>query len=168
MPLKPHVGRNNTGNRIRVQEYPGPANPVTDPISVGDFVVWDTNHVERVTGADPTPILGLALSHNQSVPREEAIDPTKILVAVADMDNPFWMEGSSAPVAADIGAAYGIVLASDKTFYIVDKTDTANTRVRVLDIDIPRKAFFCIIMGEHRQFAEVGPQGEQGEPGGGG
>lgn len=148
----PHVARNLQGNRSYINDYPGPADPDAAPIAVGDFVRLTADVIERVAGLDPTNILGIAKSHNGSVAREEAIDPTRILVEHVDDNNPLWMGGSRAPLATDKGKSYGLILDPDGgTHYVVDAADVTATRVYVVDVDLTRNAWFVIVLAAHRQ-----------------
>src|SRR5690349_7424675 len=110
MAKKPHIARNLVGNRSVMTDFPAPADAAASPIAVGDFVRLTSNVIERVTGADPTNMLGIAKSHNGSAAREEAIDPTRILVELFDDQNAIWFEGTRAPLATDKNKSYGIVI----------------------------------------------------------
>lgn len=148
----PHVARNLQGNRSYINDYPGPADPVAAPIAVGDFVRLTADVIERVTGLDPTNILGIAKSHNGGAAREEAIDPTRILVEHLDDNNPLWMEGTRAPLATDKGKSYGFLTdPAGGTHYALDLAETVNTRAYVVDVDLTRNAYFVIVLAAHRQ-----------------
>lgn len=55
--------------------------------------------------------------------------------------------GATPHVAGD---TFTIAITGDGSM-IVDLTDTVNTRVRVVDYDVTRAAFFCIVLAAHRQ-----------------
>lgn len=149
MPRRPGAARYLLGERAYINDYPGPADPVANPIAVGDIVRLTANVIAKVTDADPTNLLGVAKSHNGSAARLEAVDDTRILVEHFTDDVAFWFEGSRAPLATDKGVSYGLVLSSG--VWIVDLNDAVNTRVRVVDVDINRNAYFCVVLAAHRQ-----------------
>lgn len=99
------------------------------------------------TGLDPTPILGFSLHAAGVEPDEE-----NVIVALAEDDAQFWMAGSSDPVKADINQSFGVLKNADDV-WIVDKADTTNTRVYVVDVDIERKLFLVKVLEAHRQVA---------------
>lgn len=147
MPRRPGAARYLTGVRAYVNDYPAPA--VTSPIVVGDIVRLTADVIEKVVDADPTNLLGVAKSHNTTAPRLEPVDATRILVEHFGDDVAFWFEGSRAPLSTDKGKSYGLVLSGG--VWIVDLTDTTNIRVRVVDVDINRGAYFCVVLSAHRQ-----------------
>jgi hypothetical protein len=137
-------------------DYPAPADASTDPVRVGDIVRVTSNVIENTDGeTDPTNMLGIAKSHNNTAAREEAVDPTRILVEHFTDEAVVWFEGSRAPLATDKLQSYGLVQASDGA-WIVDATETTNKRVFVLDVDLTRNAWFCIVLAANRQAGPVG------------
>jgi hypothetical protein len=96
----------------------------------GEFVYRASGYL-TICGADPSQILGIAMedAHNSTA---GAYD---MLVLVATGQTLFKINvyhsvsGNNKIEAADLGTAYGLVNASNK--WLVDKTDTGNTRVRV-------------------------------------
>lgn len=112
----------------------------------GAAVVLANGEVSECS-ADPATVLGFAL-------HDAGADPfnTKILVAVAKAHSTFFIEGDRAPTAADIGDVYGIAKDVDGIWHL-DTTDTSNTRVEVVDVDLVRGLFEVEILAANRQFA---------------
>lgn len=97
-------------------------------------------------GADPAAILGFALHDAGADP-----DTDEILVALASGESTFAMQGTSAPVAGDIGAEYGIVKDADGV-WVVDKAETVNTRVVVEKIFTDRAQFEVRVLAANQQL----------------
>lgn len=97
-------------------------------------------------GVDPAAILGIALHDAGADP-----DPTVVLVALATAETTFVMQGTSAPVAADEGVAYGIAKDADG-IWVVDKTDVTATRVRVEAVYPDRGEFEVRVLAANRQI----------------
>jgi hypothetical protein len=104
--------------------------------------------VVQECGVDPASILGFALHPAGTMPHT-----TRVLVAIADKDSTYWLEGNVAPVAADVGAIYGITRDADLVWH-VDKTKVgANARVRVVSIDTTRNAYEVKVLAANIQLS---------------
>ena len=149
-----------TGNVERVGEYPCLAG---QSIVEGSVVYLDANGLLNLAGADPTTILGVALNAISSKPGFNAANsPLKInspddavSVAIAYPGTIFSARGDSGgalqtPTQAQVGDLFGIVNQSGE--WCVDISDTTNTRVRVVDVDIDNKIYFF-------KFESVGTSG---------
>lgn len=108
--------------RARIRRYPIATGQT---FLEGAFVYLDTNGDLVECGTDPATILGVALHDAGALP-----ETTNCLVACAVDGHTYVMMGSSDPVQADEGIAYGIIKDADG-IWTVDKTDTSNTRIRV-------------------------------------
>lgn len=144
--LRPWPARWPVGKRPDVNRY---ELKTGESFVKGDLVTKDgSDIVSEVTGSDPTDLLGFAAEDAASV-----LETGYVLVYTADTDVVwFAMQGTSAPVAGDVGQDYGIVRDSDDV-WTVDKTDAVNTRVTVNDVDTVRNLFLVSIMSAHRQSA---------------
>lgn len=97
-------------------------------------------------GADPALILGFALHDAGALPHT-----SRCLVAVAKADTTYFLEGTAAPTAANIGASFGIAKDPGGQ-WIVDLADVTATRVRVEDVDLSRGLFEVSIIQANRQL----------------
>lgn len=117
----------------------------------GAFVVLNTSGEIAEVGADPAEVTGVALFDAGNLPLTG-----KMSVAVARSRSTFIMQGTSAPVEADIGVEYGIVEDGDGV-YVVDKTETTTTVVKVERIFLetngfPRDQFEVSVLPSVRTF----------------
>jgi hypothetical protein len=110
----------------------------------GAVVLLDVNEDVVEGGANPTGILGICL-HDANVEPYEG----KALVALAEADSRFWMYGTRAPIKDDIGKAFGIVRNADG-YWVVNLTDTTNTRVRVHDVDTATGRYLVNFLAANR------------------
>lgn len=131
----------NQGRHIR--RYPLAA---AQSFLEGALVVLDANGDVTECGADPATILGVAMHDAGADP-----DTGYMLVAVAKADTTFIFQGSAAPVQADEGDAYG-VLKDANGIWILDKTEAANTRLRIEKVYIDRAQYECSILAANRQL----------------
>ncbi len=107
-------------------------------------------------GADPTGIVGVSnedaeskpgkgLSHDAAVVARTG-SVSEVTVARANRNTVFsgrMVNGGTdpvTPVQADIGTAYGLLKVAND--WVVDQTETVNTRLRIVDIDIDNKLVF--------------------------
>jgi hypothetical protein len=145
MALRPRIARTSSGRHPVIRSYPLDS---AASFSAGDIVVLDAQkEVTQATGTDPTPLLGIALEKSSDV-----VISGRVLVAVFTGDLILEMDGSSDPVASDVNVSYGIVQSGG--VWIVDKTDTTNTRVFVVDIDTDNNDFYVKVLSAHRQSPE--------------
>jgi hypothetical protein len=114
---------------------------------MGAAVLLDASEDIAECGADPAAILGFA-AH----PATKNIPATKDLVWKASEGQKFWMAGSSNPVKANINQLFGIVKDADG-IWIVDITETVNTRVYIHNIDLDRNLFLISVLAANRQAA---------------
>jgi hypothetical protein len=112
----------------------------------GAAVLLTAGEVDEA-GADPAAILGFALHDAGADP-----DPGEILVALALEGATFVLQGTSAPVAADEGVEYGLVKDGDG-IWVVDKTETVNTRVFVEKVFEDREEFEVRVLAANRQLS---------------
>jgi hypothetical protein len=117
-----------------------------ETFNAGDFVELDANEdILEVSGADPTPLYGLAAENATDV-----VEAGYVMVyPFIDGVNQMAMQGDNAPTADDVGQKYGIIEDGDG-IYTVDGTDTTNVRVYVHDVDINRELYFCTVLESHR------------------
>lgn len=143
MRLHPWAARWPVGKRVTTREYP----LATGQTFVrGQLVKKDgSNNIIAVSGADPTPILGIVAE-----PAAKVLIAGKVIVHVMDGIALFAMQGDDAPVTANKGQNYGLAQDADGVWY-VDGTDVVNTRVTVISIDVPRQLYFVRLMTAHRQ-----------------
>lgn len=111
--------------------------------------VFLTGSPEKVSecGTDPATILGFAL-HAAA----KTVIAGKVLVALAESASRFWMSTTSGLVATDQNVLYGIVKDSDGV-WVVDRTETTNTRVEVLRVDLSRTMALVNVLAANRQYA---------------
>lgn len=114
----------------------------------GAAVVLNGSQLLAECGADPAAILGFA----QHAAGTDPMGSTVAHVERATEGQYFWMDGTSAPAASDVGVAYGIVKDADG-IWVVDKTDTSNTRVSVVNVDLERSRFLVSVLAANRQLA---------------
>lgn len=122
----------------------------------GSVLIFTSGEVD-IGGADPTPIVGVALEDIETKPGWEPGHSSQVVtytgrveeisVAIADASTVFSGAGSSDPVIANVGVSYGIAVASG--VWTVDITDVVNTRVTITDIDTLENIFFFKWMPAH-------------------
>lgn len=130
----------NTNENIREYTLSGGASYVE-----GAAVVLSSGNAAEC-GADPASILGFACHDAGALP-----DTTKMLVSVATGITTFFGEGSRAPLASDVGVAYGLAKDSDGIWYI-DCTDTVNPRVKIEKVDLARSFYEFVVLAANRQM----------------
>ena len=142
--LRDWPARTLSGNRAAVQGFTLKSN---ETFKAGDLVDLDGNEdVLEVSGADPTPILGMAAEDAANVARAGWCQ-----VYLSNGDTVFAMQGDNDPTADDVNQEYGIIEDGDG-IYTVDGTESGNKRVRVLDVDTNRNLYFVIFLDAHRVF----------------
>lgn len=130
----------NTNENIREYTLAGGAAYVEGAA----VVLTGGNAVE--CGADPAVILGFATHDAGALP-----NTTRMLVSVANPNTTFFAEGTRAPLASDVGVAYGLAKDADGIWHI-DFTDTVNTRIRIEKVDLTRNLSEFIVIAANRQF----------------
>lgn len=146
MPLYPIVAQHPEGMRAEINEYP--LNP-GQTVRPGALITLDADGDATVlTAADPTAILGVALSSNEA---GRVIYENTVLVALAKGNTYFAMRGSRAPTQDDVGDVYGLIQAADGEWQ-VDFADAVATRVRIMEVHVDRGLCICQILEAHRQI----------------
>jgi hypothetical protein len=127
MPRMPAIPQENRS----IREY---TLPVGQTFIAGAAMVLVAGLAQECA-ANPALILGFSLHPAGALPQTN-----RVLVSIAHKDSTFWLEGNVAPVAADVGVAYGIVRDADLVWH-VNKADVVNTRVEVVSIDTTRNLY---------------------------
>lgn len=140
LPLTPNKNR-------QLRRYTMKANET--PVEGGIALVEIASGTVVVAGADPALIAGFFTSPD---PASLSFDPYPgdVLIWLAYPGSTFWMEGTSAPVAANVGNKYGIGVSSEVA--IVDITDTTALRLLVEDIDTDWNLFEVSVLAANRQL----------------
>lgn len=141
--LRPWPARWFNG-RPRVRQFPLPAGQV---FKAGDFLTRNASReAVEVSGADPTPLLGIAAEDAANVTESGFVN-----VYVFDDSWEFAILSAGAdPSIANKNVAYGIIEDADGV-YCVDFTDVVNTRIFVHDVDVYRKLCFARVIAAQRQ-----------------
>lgn len=143
--LRPIVAYQESGNRPLRKRYTLKA---SETFKKGDFVTIDSNEdVLEVSGADPSSLLGLAAEDAANV-----VESGYVMVEVFNTDTVLRMQGTSAPTEDNVNQSYGIVEDGDGV-YTVDVTDTSNTRVYVIDVDVENEYYFVKVLDANRVVA---------------
>ncbi len=129
----------------RVEQFPLHA---AQTFKLGAAVYLDATPDVNECGDDPATILGFATEPATKDPESSAV----VLVAKCEEGRRFWMSGSSNPAATDVNLTYGIDSDADG-IWVVDKTETTNTRVYVHQVDLTRNLFLVSVLEAYRQTA---------------
>lgn len=124
--VKTHQG---TGDTVA---YLPPGSGVT--VKKGDLVYRTSGGTLGVCGADPAAILGVALMGNDDrimANFGELTDDIEVELIYPDSIVEMTLAGTYAET--DKGTAYGIAIDTATGYAVIDKTDTTNTRVVVLE-----------------------------------
>lgn len=129
-----------------------------DPIGVwqGDFVYRDPDTSLELASGSADLIYGLLAEwpYETGVPdpdqRAGSLKEDYVLVYRVTRSVTFAIEGSRAPVEADIGNEYGLDLDHDG-FWMLDLDDTVFVRAEVVDVSIPRGLYFIKILSDYIQ-----------------
>lgn len=129
----------------------------------GAVLIYESGNTGEVVegGADPTPIVGVALQDADSGPGwDMGHSPTQVTgrvqevsVAKANRVTVFsgrMVNGATDPVTpalTDIGKLYGVLKSGND--WVVDQAETSNTRVEITDVDIDNKVVFFKWMEAH-------------------
>lgn len=124
-----YVAKTVHGNSAWTQQFPEAA---SQTFLTGAIVTLNgSGHVVEA-GADPVRILGVAAEpgHNDSVAAN-----SKLQVWIADDETIFVgnLSGTSISALTDVGAGFGVV--KEGNYWLIDKTDVANRRVIVVELD---------------------------------
>lgn len=121
-----------------------------ETFEAGSLVLLSGAQEVTEAGADPASILGWVLHDAGDHPEDG-----KCLVVLADGKDGVgqcWMSGDDDPVASDVDQEYGVAVDGDGVWY-VDGTDTTNTRVYVVDVDLDKNMYLVRILEANRQIA---------------
>ena len=131
----------------------------------GAVLIYEGGNTGEVVegGADPTPIVGVALADADSGPgyglghSADVLQVTgrvqEVSVAKANRATVFsgrMVSGATDPVTpalTDIGKVYGVVKTGND--WTVDQAEAVNTRVKIVDVDIDNKVVFFRWMEAH-------------------
>lgn len=152
-----------SGSHFNVQSF---AFNAAQAIVEGSIVVMNANGQLDLAGADPSPIVGVALeavnrrpgfavSHDSDVVARTYAS-AEISVAVADAHTVFSSlardaAGVVAPTQARLGDTFGVVL--DTGIWYIDIDETVNTRLTVTDIDTDQGIWFFKFLASVLEFA---------------
>lgn len=106
-----------------------------ETFETGAVVTLDTNGKWAEGGTDPASIAGVAMCAVADANPSDTFGNAESVVPVALSDQEFrgTLEGTIA-LPGDLGAEYGVV--KDATgYWTIDRTDTANKRVRITGVD---------------------------------
>jgi hypothetical protein len=103
------------------------------------FLNTSDNEIEEC-GADPANILGIALMPASA----KTLYDGKVLVAVLDPDMVIGMASATTPADSHLTDAYGVVKGT--THWLVDTSETSNTRIHVIKVDATNGIFFVKFM----------------------
>lgn len=119
-----------------------------ETFKAGDFVVLDSNEdILEASSADETPLYGLAAEDAANV-----VEAGYVMVYPFTAQTVLAMSGDNAPTADDVNQKYGWV-EDGNGVYTVDGTETVNTALRVLDVDINRSLYFCTVLAADRYLS---------------
>lgn len=143
--LRPWPAQHPIGSRPFTKRFPLTA---SQTFKAGDivFLTGSPLKVSEVSGADPTPLLGIAAEDAANV-----IESGYVMVYVFDNSTIFAIMGSTDPTTAHIGNQYGVLEDGDGV-YTIDISETGQKRFDVVGIDVNRKLFFVKVMVAHRQL----------------
>lgn len=127
-----------------IQEYPEASGAT---FVEGAVLVANASGEVDEAGVDPSTILGFALQDAGSGPVVGFVR-----VGVAAAESTFWIPGTVAPLQTHVGDAYGLVADTDGA-WILDISETVNTRAVVEDVDVDRGLFLVRILAANRQVA---------------
>jgi hypothetical protein len=122
---------------------------VGETFTEGAFVVLDGTPEVTECGADPASILGIALHVN---PATTDWNYRKVLVALAQEDGMFWIQGNNNPLATDVNTTQSIAVDGDGIWGL-DDTDGANQRCYIHDVDLVRNLYLVSVLAANRQIA---------------
>lgn len=129
MALPMNIAKMVHGEHPYMDEFPEAA---SQSFVKGDLVCLASGYLTKC-GSDPAAVLGVALADAHNGSAGAYMIPVLVLTThmVLTMQVYHGTPSSSVIAAADLGTAYGIVDAGSGVWK-VDKTDTSNTRVKVV------------------------------------
>lgn len=140
-----------TGSRPNIQRYPLAG---SQTFKAGDLVHLTSGVVAEVSGADPTPLLGLAAEDSTGV-----VETGYVMVSVFDDATLFRLQGTTPYVeATHLGNEYAIVESSGIYLVDVDDATTNNHRVQIMDGSTGRESdlsdhfYIAKVLTAHRQL----------------
>lgn len=132
----------------------------------GSLVLLDANGLLNLCGADPASILGVALSAQGGGPGFSAANSPiavnfstanedLVSVAIANRETIFSGKMTNAgnivtPTQAMVGDSYGVV--NTAGIWTVDQTETVNTRLTIVDVDIANTLVFFKFLNANLQL----------------
>ncbi len=121
------------GDHPHIEEFPEAA---SQSFVAGDLVYLNGGYL-TICGSDPSAILGVALADAHNTTAGAYTIPVLVLTThtVLTMRVYHSNSGSNVIEATDLGTAYGVVAGTGE--WKVDKTDTTNTRVRIVKFAEP-------------------------------
>lgn len=160
------MGRKFQPARLPIGEAPDVQSmqyDVAQTFKNGAVIIFEAGATGEVVegGADPTPIVGVALEDADSKPGYGiGHSPTQVTgrvqeVSIAKANRATVFSGRlvngatdpETPALTDINVLYGLLKTGND--WVVDKAETVNTRVEVVDIDIDNKVVFFKFMESH-------------------
>ena len=112
----------------------------------GDLLRKDgSNQLEAVTGSSSTDFFATAAE-----PSADVIEAGFITCYELNTTDLWGMMGTRDPVAGDIDTSYGLVKDASNN-WVVDFSDTTNTRVTVQDVDTFQNYAYVVFIGSHIQ-----------------
>lgn len=133
-----------------VDEYTPSATAGETAQKAGELVYFDTaTQLIKRCGADPTLIAGFVegSSEDWKVLTPNGKIPVRKLTEKAGVK----LGGAGTPAETDVGVKYGIVRDANGN-WLIDTTDTVNTRVIVYRVDIPNGAWYVRFLAANLQF----------------
>jgi hypothetical protein len=119
----------------------------------GELVYYDTaTQTSKRCGADPSLIAGISevASESARVLTPDGKVPLRCLKPNATVR----MCSATTPAETHVGVLYGVVRLSSGN-WAVDISDTSNTRVLVVKVDIPAGAFFVKFVAANLQYDAI-------------
>ncbi len=119
----------------------------SETFNVGDLVKLDsTPEVLELSGADDTPILGVAAESAANV-----VESGFVMVWPGVTGAVFAITGDNAPVITDVDNEYGYIQDGDG-IYTLDGTETSNVVFYVVGVDIDRALYFVTFLDADRHI----------------
>lgn len=137
-----------------VQEYAVSTAAGETAAKAGELMYYDTaTQTLKRCGADPALIAGIFEAGDSAVARLLTPD-NKVPIRLLSAKCVVRMGSQVTPAETHVGVAYGIVRDASGN-WLVDTTDTVNTRVLVQRVDAAAGAFFVRFLPANLQFDAV-------------